>query len=70
VIGFTGLYHIQRVTNSFRNGIFRQTLKGSRVPLQESTKTPDPKKVMSTDQPPPASDKAGYATDGKGKGIY
>jgi len=25
---------------------------------------------MSTDQQVPASDKAGYATDGKGKGIY
>jgi hypothetical protein len=70
VIGFTGLYTVNRVTNSFRNGIFRQTLKGTRRPLQESKKTPDPKKVMSTDQPVPASDKAGYATDGKGKGIY
>jgi hypothetical protein len=70
VIGFTGLYTINRVTNSFRNGIFRQTLKGTRRPLSESKKTPDPKKVMSTDQQVPASDKAGYATDGKGQGIY
>lgn len=70
VIGFTGLYHVQRVTNNFRNGIFRQTLKGNRLKLQESKKTPDPTKVMSSDQPVPPSDKAGYATDGKGQGIY
>lgn len=70
VIGFTGLYTVNRVTNSFRNGVFRQTLKGTRRPLQESKKTPDPKKVMSSDQQVPASDKAGYATDGKGQGIY
>jgi hypothetical protein len=70
VIGFTGLYTVYRVTNSFRNGVFRQTLKGTRRNLSESKKTPDPKKVMSTDQQVPASDRAGYATDGNGKGIY
>jgi hypothetical protein len=35
VIGFTGLYRINIVSSSFRNGVFRQTLKGNRYPLSE-----------------------------------
>jgi hypothetical protein len=38
-IGFTGLYCVNRVTSSFRQGQFRQTLKGFRVPQSENTKT-------------------------------
>lgn len=39
-IGFKGLYHINTVTNHFRQGEFRQTLKGMRRRLQESNATP------------------------------
>ena len=35
VIGFTGLYRINRVASYFRNGVFRQTLMGNRYPLSE-----------------------------------
>ena len=37
-IGFTGLYCVNRVTSSFRQGQFRQTLKGYRLPQSENTK--------------------------------
>lgn len=35
VIGFTGLYRVNIVSSYFRNGVFRQTLKGNRYPLSE-----------------------------------
>jgi hypothetical protein len=69
-LGFSGLYRINRVTNIFRGGSFRQTLKGNRRPLQESKKAPDPKKTMSSNTPVPESDKKGYATDPNGNGLY
>jgi len=40
VMGFNGLYCVNRVTNSFRNGQFRQTLKGFRRPLYDSKEQP------------------------------
>jgi hypothetical protein len=68
-IGFTGLYCVNRVTSSFRQGQFRQTLKGFRVPQSENTKTIATDAQLQNSKTP-ASDKAGYATDGQGKGIY
>jgi hypothetical protein len=35
VLGFIGLYRINRVRSTFRGGIFRQSLLGNRRPLQE-----------------------------------
>ena len=67
-IGFTGLYCVNRVTSSFRQGQFRQTLKGYRLPQQENPKVATKDQVQNSQTP--ASDKAGYATDGAGKGIY
>lgn len=36
--GFSGLYHVQEVTNNFKNGKFTQTLKAIRRPVQEPAK--------------------------------
>jgi hypothetical protein len=50
-MAFTGLYCINRVTNSFRGGVFRQTLKGYRRPLQESTATPKKESGVTSNTP-------------------
>ena len=34
-LGFTGLYRVNTVTSTFKNGVFKQRLVGSRRPLQE-----------------------------------
>ncbi len=52
VMGFTGLYCINRVTNQFRGGQFRQTLKGFRRPLQESKATPKKDTGVTSNIPP------------------
>jgi hypothetical protein len=67
-IGFTGLYCVNLLTSTFRNGEFRQTLKGYRRNGQEYKKEGTGRNAINTGTP--ASDKAGYATDGNGKGIY
>lgn len=54
VMGLTGLYCINTVTNHFRGGVFRQNLKGFRRPMQESKATPKPSGV-SSNEPPPAT---------------
>lgn len=52
-IGFTGLYCINLVTNHFRQGTFRQTLKGFRRPLYESKATPKAQSGIASDIPGP-----------------
>jgi hypothetical protein len=52
-IGFKGLYHITTITNSFRQGEFRQSLHGYRRKLQESNIAPVAQTGVSTDVPDP-----------------
>lgn len=52
VIGFTGLYKINQVTNVFKGGRFTQTLLGYRRPLQELQEAVDAKKALSSDTVP------------------
>jgi hypothetical protein len=58
-IGFKGLYHINTVTNHFRQGEFRQTLKGSRRKLYESNATPTAMGGLSSNIPDIVSNIAG-----------
>jgi hypothetical protein len=68
-IAFSGLYCVNRVTTTFRQGQFKQQLKGFRRPLQDPKTTPATNEQLANSKTP-ASDKAGYATNGKGQGIY
>jgi len=52
-IGFTGLYCVNRVTSSFRQGQFRQTLKGYRVPQQENPKVATAAQTQNVQTPAP-----------------
>jgi hypothetical protein len=51
-MAFTGLYCINRVTNSFRAGNFRQTLKGYRRPLYDSKVQPKADTGITSNLPP------------------
>jgi hypothetical protein len=57
IMGFKGLYCIRSVTNHFRNGVFRQTLKGFRRPLQESKNTPEKGTAVTSNTPPAGGDR-------------
>lgn len=50
VLGFTGMYVVNRVTNYFRQGKFTQMLKGYRIPLQgeETNKEAKPTNTFNT----------------------
>lgn len=50
-LGFTGLYRVNTVTSTFRGGVFKQTLKGSRRPLQESKTPGTPAGTLNTSTP-------------------
>jgi hypothetical protein len=50
-IGFTGLYCVNLLTSSFRNGEFRQTLKGYRRNGQEYKKEGSGKNAINTGTP-------------------
>jgi hypothetical protein len=58
-IGFTGLYCVNRVTSSFRQGQFRQTLKGYRLPQQENPKIATKDQVQNTQTPAPVQSDEG-----------
>lgn len=55
-IGFSGLYCVNRVTSSFRQGQFRQTLKGFRRPQQENTKVATPEQTQNAKTPSPVQE--------------
>ena len=55
-IGFTGLYCVNRVTSSFRQGQFRQTLKGYRLSQQENPKVATADQTMNAKTPAPVQD--------------
>jgi hypothetical protein len=48
VIQFSGLYRVQTIQHSFRDGQFRQTLQGARLPQQENPEQGTSTKVFST----------------------
>jgi hypothetical protein len=50
-VGFTGLYNINLVTNYFRDGSFRQRLKGFRRGNQENKKISPPKDSLNAQTP-------------------
>jgi hypothetical protein len=52
-IGFSGLYCVNRVTSSFRQGQFRQTLKGYRVRSQENPKVATAAQTQNVNTPAP-----------------
>lgn len=52
VISWSGLYRVNMVTNTFRAGVFKQTLKGFRRPLQESTTAGTLDQLFNTTNPP------------------
>lgn len=52
-IGFSGLYCVNRVTSSFRQGQFRQTLKGYRVRSQENPKVATAAQTQNVSTPAP-----------------
>jgi hypothetical protein len=58
-LGFTGLYRVNTVTSTFKNGVFKQRLVGSRRPLQELTAEGASTTVINTSTPKP--DTAGSA---------
>jgi hypothetical protein len=50
-IGFSGLYCVNRVTSTFRQGQFRQTLKGFRRPLQDAKTKASSDQVLNSKTP-------------------
>jgi len=61
--GFSGLYNVQEVTNSFKSGKFTQTLKAIRRPIQEPVKeqaniSADQKTIAEKYNIPPQSEQA------------
>ena len=53
VIGWSGLYIVNRTTSVFNQGSFRQTLKGMRRPMQEAKVETAASKSLGSDQPAP-----------------
>jgi hypothetical protein len=56
-IGFSGLYCVNRVTSTFRQGQFRQNLKGFRRPGQGFKAKAKPENVLGSKTPDPAPPK-------------
>jgi hypothetical protein len=53
-LGFTGLYRVNTCTSTFRNGVFKQRLSGSRRNLQELEAEGSSTAVLNTSTPKPA----------------
>jgi hypothetical protein len=66
-IGFTGLYCVNLVTSTFRNGEFRQTLKGYRRNGQEYKKEGTGRNAINTGTP--AESQQGKSTPGGDRGT-
>lgn len=52
VIGWSGLYCVNMVTNTFRSGVFKQTLKGYRMPQLETSTVGTPDQTFNVTAPP------------------
>ena len=62
VIGWTGLYCVNQVSSSFKGGLFRQTLRGFRVPGEEHKQEGTASQVLSSDI---TASQATYDANGK-----
>ena len=52
VIAWTGLYNVNQVTSSFKGGVFRQNLRGFRLPMQEAGQEGTSSSVLNSNNPP------------------